>query len=298
MDLENAYAYIESESNNELLVYVAIGCSVDLYPPGEHPPQQYPPYLSEFKCPQICVLIDPKLEMPPRSMEDIADLDADITILPVQQEFHHTSRYGESTAWFLEKIIGLCATKRVKLIVQEFTGANIHLYYPFHYGRRILKNVLYDPTWGDGGCYADFSKIQIFRDTEGNFLQPRYLPLNIVKTLAPNILKEQLTGRMYPTVHLLLRLYRILRNLEEPRDWCTIDIVRPYLRYISFIYNISMDSFELCLYQTLLASTRDVFMLSGKVSEEEVVAVVKSAGKNMEEIWNRTKSSLPVEPPF
>jgi hypothetical protein len=293
MDLENAYSYIESESNNELLVYVAIGCSLDLYKPGEHPPQQYPPYLKEFKCPQICVLIDPRLELPPRALADTADSDADVTFLAVQQAFNYTSRYGESTAWFLDKIVQLCATKRVKLIAQDFTGSDINNYYPFTHGHQILKKVLYDPTYGNSGCYVDFSTIEIFREAHGDFLQPKYLPFRMLKTLAPHLLKEQLSARLYPVVHLLHRLYRILHNKEEVRDWCTIDVVRPHLEYTSFTYKVQIGSFEQCLYQTLLESTRDILSLTdSSVKEELVVDIVGSAGKEMENLWNRVKLAL------
>jgi hypothetical protein len=295
MDFETAYSYIESESNNELLVYVAIGCSLTTYPPNKHPPQQYPPYLREFDCPQICVLIDPRLEMPPRAVADVATLEADITFLPIQQEFNHTNQWGDSNAWFLDKIVKLCIKpdSRVKLIVQEFTGANIHLYYPLQYGRNILKNVLYDPNYSDGGCYVDFSKIHIYRDAAGGFIQPMYMPLHKLRFISPALVKEQVQGRFYPIVHLLWRLYKILHGREEVRDWCTMETVETRLQYMSFIYNIPRNEYITCLRDTLMASTRDIVILSGALfNDEQIHAIVESSGKELETLWTSVKQSL------
>jgi len=292
MDLESACSYIESESNNELLVYVAIGCSLSTYPPNKHPPQQYPPYLREFDCPQICVLIDPRLEMPPRAVADVASLEADITFLPIQQVFNHTNKWGDSTAWFLERLVKLCAKpdSRVKLIVQEFTGANIHLYYPLHYGKGILKNVLYDPNYSDGGCYVDFSKINIYRDAAGGFVQPMYKTLQELRSISPAFVKEQVEARFYQTVHLLWRLYKILNGREEVRDWCTKETVERHLRYMSFIYNIPISDNITCLRDTLMASTRDIVMISGAaLNEEQIHTIVESSGKELEILWTTAK---------
>jgi len=181
----------------------------------------------------------------------------------------------------------------MKLIAQDFTGSDINNYYPFNHGHQILKKVLYDPTYGNSGCYVDFSKIEIFRDTNGDFLQPKYLSFRTMKTLAPHLLKEQFSARLYPVVHLLHRLYRIIHNKEEVRDWCTHEVVLPHLKYFSFIYTVPMDCFQECLYQTLLETTRDALSLTdATIKEDLVVEIVGSAGKEMENLWNRVKLAL------
>jgi hypothetical protein len=54
-----------------------------------------------------------------------------------------------------------------------------------------------------------------------------------------------------------------------------------------------MGNFEPCLYQTLLESTRDILSLTdASVKEDLVVEIVGSAGKEMENLWNRVKLAL------
>ena len=287
MDLASTCTYIEERcASGPLLIYVAIGCSLELYPPGEHPAQQYPPYLRTFHCPQICVLIDPRLEMPARVLTDIAGETADITILPVLEYFHHTSEYGESTAWFLERLATACVSKQAQLIVQDYTGANIHPYYPIHLDRGVLKKVLYDPTYRDGGCFVDMSAIQIFRDAEGGFIQPIYTPLSVLRELVPhNIFLEQLRARKYPILSMLFRLYKILRGLAEPRDWCTVYRLDSIIRYYSFIYGVSATNVLDSLRNILLASVKD--MSTGRpLSEATMAAIVDSPGDEMDLLWN------------
>ena len=294
MDLVSAFTYINDECETGSIIYVAIGCSVERYAPSKHPPQQYPPYLHAFNCPQICVLIDPRLEMPPRAYADVAavaatatkSISGDITILPVIEDYNHTSYYGESTSWFLDKLSQLCLTKRVQLIVQDFTGTNIHPFYPIHHGRKILKKVLYDPTYKDGNCDPDMSAIKVFRDEEGGFIQPMYSPLNELRWVSHDVFKAQFKLRTYPTLNMLLRLYKIMRGFAEPKDWCTEATVETHLRYYSFIYDITSGDFTSRLRQTLMASLKDICIMSGKpLSDVALYAIVDSAGDEMETMW-------------
>ena len=291
MDLASTCTYIEERcaSDRPLLIYVAIGCSLELYPAGDHPAQQYPPYLRTFDCPQICVLIDPRLEMPARVLTDIAGETADITILPVLQYYHHTSNYGESTSWFLERLATACLLKQAQLIVQDYTGENIHPYYPIHLDRGVLKKVLYDPTYRDGGCFVDMSAIQIYRDAEGGFIQPMYTPLSVLRGLVPHdVFMEQLRAHKYPTLSMLLRLYKILRGLAEPRDWCTVERMGGVIRYYSFIYGVSATSVLETLRNILMASVKDMYALAqrGILTEAALTSIVDSPGDEMGWLWN------------
>jgi len=284
MDFETAYLYIEEDS--PVLIYVAIGCSLEGYPPNEHPPQQYPPYLNEFKSPKICVLIDPRLETPARLFEDKSD---NVTVLPIRKEYHHTSEYGKDTSWFLKNLAKHCIKKHIYLIVQEFTGADIHQYYPYEHGREALNYIMYDPTYGDGGCYLDLSATKIYRNAEGHFIQPMYTQLHQLSTLVPDkLFKTQYKARVYPILHIMLRFYRILRNIDEPRDWCTKELVEKHLQYFSFLYNTHSDSFMVCLKQTLIAAAIDMYRLSRiAFTVESATATVDSSGKEMEHLWKQ-----------
>lgn len=289
MDYNSVYTYIEDEfkRGGPLVIYVAIGCSAAHHGPGQHTMQQYPPYLRAFPYPQICVLIDPALEMPPRAYEDVPDSTGDITFLPIQQEFHHDSRYGgTSTTWFLEKLVGMCNT-RVKLIVQEFTGGDLRLCYPMHMGREILKHVMYDPCYSDGSCSPDLDAIRIYRDAEGGFIQPVYSPLNEIRDIVTHdVLKTQFRVRTYPIVHMIARFYRILCGREEPRDWCSLERMLPHLTYYGYIYGITSTNTNEKVREILVASVQDLCRLAGRdLSTEAVVALVESSGKELEDFW-------------
>jgi len=294
MDLESVHTYIEEESNRgELLIYVAVGCAVGRYPEGEHPMQQYPPYLRQFACPQICVLIDPMLEMPPRAIADVLSIDRDITILPVLTDFYHTS-----DSLFLGKLATLCSMShgRIRMIVQEFNGSNTNLHYPIHLGRGILKTVLYDPTYSDGGgCSPDLSS-PILLDENGGFLQPYHDRLcDVQKTCPSALFKQQLADRLYPVVHLLQRNYRILRNLEEPRDWCTDEVVSGPLLRFRFIYNVCAGDRIDELREILMAVVQDLCVVSESyLSEADMLAIVDSGGNELETMWKSVRALLEV----
>jgi len=284
MNLHDVYSYIEEASDEALVVYIGIGCGLGGYPPHEHPPQQYPPYLRDFPRRQICVLIDPTLEMPPLIHEDIQTIPRDITVLTVQENLSYSS-------WFLSDLARLCTSKHNFMIVHDFAGANLHEFYPLHLGREALKYILYDPTYSnEGSCGCDFTKIRIFRDADGCFRQPYLSPFAEFAD-EKEILQQMMQQRKYPIVHLLARLYRILRGVETPRDWCTTYRVAPSLTYFRYIYQIP-ESVS-CLRQTLVAIVRDLCTLSG--TDTDVEALVDGSGPDMETFWNATTSKLRVD---
>jgi hypothetical protein len=290
MDYNSVYTYIHDEyrKGGVLTLYVAIGCSAAHFAPGAHTMQQYPPYLRTLPYPQICVLIDPTLEMPPRAYADVPESTGDITFLPIQDNFYHRdSQYGEvSTGWFLEKLIDLCSA-RVKLCVQEFTGNDLRLLYPMNRGREILKHVLYDPCYSDGSCSPDLDAIRIYRDAEGGFIQPVYSPLSDIRGIVSlDIVREQLRVRCSPIVDMVARFYRILRGVEVERDWCTLDRVAPHLLYFGFIYDIP-TSVPLAerVRQILMAAVQDVCRVSYPDMTLDTTSLVESAGNEMKEFW-------------
>jgi hypothetical protein len=289
MDLSSVYSYLEEESRTgPLLVYVAVGCAVGRYPEGEHPQQQYPPYLQTFDCRQICVLIDPDLEMPPRSMADTAELATDITILPVLESLYHSVDHDG----FLDRVAQLCLTTQNRLIVQEFNGSNTNLHYPMHLGREVRKYVLYDPTYSDGGgCSPNLSAIELLRDARGNFVQPQHARLqDLYGTVPAEIFKKQFKSRFYHVVQILLRKYRIVRNLEEPRDWVTDTMVSTAMQQFCFIYDLPVDG---SLQALLLAVVQDFCALGQtQMSLEEMRTIVESPGNEMETLWGLTGSLL------
>jgi hypothetical protein len=290
MDFNTALAYITDESRKkELLVYVAIGCALGRYPEGEHPKQQYPPYLSEFKSAQICVYIDPMLEMPPRATKDIENNGGDITILTIQHMFDYgcETRFNDSA--FLRSLCLLCMdqTKSVKMIVHDFTGHDINKIYPASYGIPLFKNVIYDPMYGDGDCLPDISTIKIIRDQNGDFIQPAYSRLQELYTYDKKIFKRQFDLRKYPIVHLLLRIYRIRNGLEEQRDWCTEEMIMSDITRYRIVYNIQQIDNVTCLKHILMMVLQDLCIVGETyLTDEEMHTIIHSTGREFENFWN------------
>ena len=245
MDFTTAESAInEASKEGPLLIYVAIGCALDRYLPGEHPPQQYPPFLKNYLCSQICVLIDPYLEMPPRAIADTSGL-RNVTILPIQSNLDFNVEKTPPSNDFLQNLVDLCmnTTLQVKLIVHDFSGRDINEFYPVHYGERAFQNVLFDFTYEDGGCFPDLQSVTIF-EKDGKFLQPKYMRLKELQGQVPkDIFIKEYKSRRYP-LQLFAVIHRVHRKLEEPRDWITEQVLSKAMKRFHAIYNpqISYDS--------------------------------------------------------
>lgn len=281
MDYETARDIVhEAAQTNELLVYVAIGCALGRYPEGEHPAQQYPPFLKKFSCRQICILIDPCLEIPPRAIKDVP-LSSTVTILPIQAMLVFPSP-------FLDSLIQLCINPslRVKMIVQDYTGRDIHPYYPLAYGERLLRNVLFD---GDGGCFPDISAMNILQ-TNGDFIHPRYMRLCTLRTVVPaDIVLREFKARRYP-IYKLATIHRIFRGTEEPRDWCTeADVVQYFPQYCT-IYNIPEQSSQ-SIRAILIAVVQDLCVFSETyLTQTEMEEIVDSSERRLDTMWKLVES--------
>lgn len=265
MNLHDAASFLSEAALTEpLVIYVAIGCALGGYPPGAHPPQQYPPYLRAFARRQICVLIDPHLEMPPRAQEDIQGVGRDVTILPVLERFEHSPREAECSAWFLHDLARLCTEHKHFLIVQEFTGAPLNNHYPFHLGPAVMNYVLYDPTYSlIGDCFPNLNDTQIYIDDAGRFRQPLYSPLSDFAD-HPGLVRHLIEERAYNTVHLVARLYKILRGQEPPSVWCTENQIAAHLRYFSLVYRIPEGEIVSQLRHLLSAIVYDHGSIAGR----------------------------------
>jgi hypothetical protein len=292
MDYELVQSLVKEESEKgELLIYIAIGCSLERYEEGAHPQQQYPPFMKEFPCNQVCVLIDPRLELPPRSVQDIAITKTSykITILPILDNFMF-----EHNA-FLHSLIDLCMNpnKHTKMIVQDFSGRDIRPLYPIHlYGERLLTHVLFDTTYGEGGCFPDLSAITILQ-TNGAFQQPQYMKLcRLYEEVPKEIAKREFTSRRYP-IYKISMMYRISQNREETRDWCSEEEIQAYFPQYCKIYTIHETEFPRILYQILVAIVNDLCQVTKSyLTETEIDQIVRSKGREWDAMWKIMYSML------
>ena len=178
-------------NEEQTTIYFAVGCGLEYYAPGTHPPQQYPPFMAEFPGRHICILMDPLLESPPKVYADLGvsvpDTGSDtgpvtignVTFIPVRRNFEWGS---EEARLFIDELCILCLDTPARLIVQDYAGNYIDRYYPIdRLGTQITKKVLFDVTYRDGGCFIDLGAVRILRHRDGSFVQPRYDPNSVIR---------------------------------------------------------------------------------------------------------------------
>ena len=180
------------------IVYLGVGCA-------NAPLQQYPPFLKDFEKPQICILIDPRLE------EELTHERPDgVTFFHLRRNFDWTAE--------AEFVATLCEGQ---MIAQDYTGDDIRKYYPLQrFGPPLLKKVLFDVTYSDGGCFLDVNAVQIFHK-DGGFVNPIHEPLASTHAYIPKELVQQIAKERNVAIQFVFALYSIEKGREEPRDWCT-----------------------------------------------------------------------------
>ena len=210
--------YIETEETKETkaiaefckiqkpaMIYLAVG-------PANAPLQQYPPFLRDFAKPQVCILLDPRLE------EELTHERPDgVTFFYLRREFN----------WEYEQpfIHELCQIPEGKMIVQDYTGCDIRVYYPLaKFGPALLRKVLFDVSYSDGGCFPDFNAIQIFRTENGSgFVNPLQEPLAASRRYITADLAKKVARERNNAIYYVFALYSAQKGREEQLYWCTPD---------------------------------------------------------------------------
>jgi hypothetical protein len=256
MDVAATLHYIENHPAPTLLVYVAVGCAQGRYLPGEHSAQEYPPFIRDFDVAhRIVLLIDPDLEDPPRT--DVAPTDTTVTFIPIRQPlFWNTSRpdalHGPT---LIRALLDLRPTPDY-IVVQDYTGDNIAPYDPDIPGR-----VLFDATYGDYGCFVDFTKHhRIPRDpATGAILHLDRLPLRDIPTDFPDLRHRQARSRASDLRYYIHRTLRVLRGQTDAAAWCSPAEVEARLRRLAPTYcpAVSIILTEATLTQIAVAMLRD-----------------------------------------
>jgi hypothetical protein len=292
------------------LIYIAIGCSQAFHEPGSAmaAPQGYPPFLKSMGTRQLCILIDPLLEDPPRPCSEYATSPGQQVIvvgethfIPVRRNFEWTCRLScPQRGRLLEQPVGpgdarrstedtafihtLCAytleKPRTRMIVQDYSGEEIQRYYPIQtFGKELIRKVLFDFTYQNGGCFVDLSKVNIlFCDDSFSFMQPLYERLTYVfKYLTAEQKKFLLNSRHNIFYSFVKRLHKIQEGVEEIRDWCTPQIVMDMIPSFCVNYSTPYSTDQQALEELLLAYLTDLCLTSDtQLSQEEIVECVRS----------------------
>jgi len=258
-------------STNPDLVYVAIGCSQAHYAPDEGTPQEYPPFVAAWPGRKVIIMIDPLLETPPRGYAqagiraDPAPMvtDGTVTFFALRQNFHWPERWApdlQAIDECTEFIHRLCrfAIARSHLIVQDYSGTNIAPFYPTDLGPALFNRVLFDVTGNDGGCLVDFSKIQVLRAPNGDFVQPMYAPLLRLQQLQSTALSAEIKRRADDLLNYVIRYYRVLRGLDIQRDWYSLPNVMRAAKPLFAAYGVECSADADSLYRLFSYGLFDV----------------------------------------
>jgi hypothetical protein len=268
------------------LIYLSVGCAQGHWDRERSSPQQYPPFVADWPGYKVCILIDPNLEGIPYCLQDlgvsaeeqtkyarsrIIDLPG-IRIYCLRMMFEiplHTS--------FLHTLCDIAVYGSTKLIYQDYTGRITNELYPWdrYDTTRLKAQVLFDVTYNDCGCFVDFSKVRLLKNTKGEFIHPELEPLIVVKD-HPSLLDLYRQKRRSDLGFYAHAYYQILNGKKEPRDWCTAEKVLEKINYLFKIYNIPMSMDSDSIYELLKTAIFDYCNVANcYMTEEEVDEIIE-----------------------
>ncbi len=295
------------------LIYLAVGCSQKHHPREKATPQEYPPFVASWPGRKVCILVDPELESPPYCFRDVGMSETqeevyknqflvehgDVTFFSVRRALHIPHYNGQTieNQEDIRFIHALCAVAcdlpSTKFIFQCYSGAHIAGLFPVEqFDGRLLRNVLFDVCYGEGGCFIDFSKINILRDSKGDFIQPTGRHLSELVTLGHReLLLKELRSRKDDLGYYIHRYYCILRGTKEPRDWCNPGVILNRMRPLCRIYNTPVKT-NVGALQALLFEALVDYCIAGKISisESNMEAIIDSPDRYLDTLATITAS--------
>ena len=289
------------------VIYIAIGCSQahhitptelqDGQMIGQEIQQEYPNFMADIPGRQICILIDPLLESPPIAFRRVAEDPSGLTEIGrvsfITQRRYFEWTEGGNDRLLLEHLSILSMHTPTRLIVQDYTGEYIHKYYPIdRLGPILAKKVLYDFTYHDGGCFVDFTKVKLLMRPDGTFVQPRYESLtSCVPYLSNDQLQLQVKERHNVITNYVRRLYRIQRDEEEYRDWCTTDVILWRMEPLCRIYECPLQTDNPTLEKFMVNYLWDLCgLVRDYISEGDAYAAVRASTNAYIEMIDLLKS--------
>ena len=214
---------IIAEAAGANVIYLAIG-------PARSAQQEYPPFMKDLGGKQLCILFDPRLETPLEA-EITGDTDrANVTVIPMKINFNWIDDEPSKTL-----VTALCqialSSENCRLIVQDYTGQEIRSKYPLSFfGPALMGRVLFDVTYGEGGCFIDFDAVHLLLRNDGSFLQPEHDRITNLKPWIPkDLLCRMFQQRNNIITTYALRAYRILCGEEAP-EWFSMEEVSQRLQ--------------------------------------------------------------------
>lgn len=270
------------------LIYLAVGCSQRYYSREKASPQQYPPFVERwpFLGKKVCILMDPILEKPPYCYRDLGipdsetetdiatSSDGNVTVFCIRRNFN-THRLIQESEPDVRALHALCdvASAKTKFIYQDYSGALTDELYPKP-AHRYEKNVLFDVTYADGGCFIDFTKVRLIMDN-GDFIQPKTAPLTSFRQY-PEVITKQMAARKSDLGYYIHRYYHVLLGNKEPRDWCTEPIIRSRMAPLCKMYGLGPIPEKKTLYTLMQIALFDFCNVTGcYMTDTEVAELIE-----------------------
>ena len=168
-------------------------------------------------------------------------------------------------------------TPNAHMIVQDYSGAIIHPCYPIDKFPGIEKKVLFDVTYNNGGCSIDFDKIEILKDSNGDFIQPMFSKIQDIEK--GSIARVQAYERYTILSGGVLYLYRTQMGIKEPRDWCTPESVYSQAERLYHIYGLPLHDTSTEVLRKLLLEVAFDFCATAHttITEDELINIVNSS---------------------
>jgi len=232
---------------NPEVIYLSVGSAMGHYAQEINPTtnQQIPIFLDKYNGKRkVIILVDPGLETPLKS-ESTVPMEiyfvsndgkfriyrtrcGNTLIFAISNRFywederhcpHEDSQLVPICNNFLIKLIEYTLKNRSKLIGQDFTGRDTRNAYNslenIFDKNEYYKRVLFDITYGDSGCFIDFSKTPIIYDQENNFVQIKNKKLVELRRILPHYFKKMVESRINLVIWHINRQLRIFKGELE-----------------------------------------------------------------------------------
>ena len=236
------------------IIYFAVGCCMGHYADiNSSNNQENPKFMEKYAGKKkFYILMDPVLETPLKLESQMPLIQTDTEdnyrvfendeycIVAINKEYHFYDNECDMT--FLHELVNYVIGTNIKMIVQNYTGCNISESYTklfnFYDKYSLLKNILFDVTQNDGGCFINFNDHPIYYDGENNFIQDKFMPL--VKMVSPECKKNYIVSRLNLISYEIVRFIRKL-NGEIPMEEYDEQRIKNIIENLFQIYPIESE---------------------------------------------------------
>lgn len=317
--MESAWINIINDIQNVDVIYMAIGCSMGHYKEiTQTNNQQYPCFLDKFKK-KLIILVDPILETPLKIQEQITDLNEiktndyrilkndSLIIYAINKSFYYVGTYyngydnskiknsdteSEINFRYLLQIIQFVLDMKIKFIFQDYSGTDPTNFYfelmKIFDSDELLKYVTFDVTQKDAGCFIDINPNIIKYDSDDNFIQEKFLPLEKINKL--DTFRDILKLRIDLLNYQLLWTYNKSLDTNEWKPFDTDKIMFLCVIYnfdTRFLdYNVELIKAIDCIRDLMIIIIKDI--VKSLCCEEELVTYLINNISNRTDFVNMT----------